>query len=95
MIFEAESRNSDQECLEVTSDFSDFTPLVLAAVKDSKSTVDISILPSVRGRFFKWIDFWRTLPASQFILNVIKQGYPRPFTKSTMLPHVVTILLLP
>ena len=88
MIFEAESRNSDLECLDVTSDFSDVTPLVLAAVKDSESTVDISILPSVRGRFFKWIDFWRTLPASQFILNVISQGYkisffqlPTPFYK--------------
>ena len=79
MIFEAESRNSDQECLDVTSVFSDVTPLVLAAVKDSESTVEISIQPSVRGRLFKCIDFWRTLPASQFILNVISQGYKIPF----------------
>ena len=54
-------------------------PLVLGAVKDSESTVDISIQPSVRGRLFKCIDFWRTLPASQFILNVISQGYKIPF----------------
>ncbi|CAH3190964.1 unnamed protein product, partial [Porites evermanni] len=79
MIFEAESRNSDQECLDVASVSSDVTPLVLGAVKDSESTVDISIQPSVRGRLFKCIDFWRTLPASQFILNVISQGYKIPF----------------
>lgn len=60
MIFDAESRNSDQECLDVTSVSSDVTPLVLGAVKDSESTVDISIQPSVRGRLFKCIDFWRT-----------------------------------
>ena len=79
MIFEADSRNSDQECLDVTSVSSDVTPLVLGAVKDSESTVDISVQPSVRGRLFKCIDFWRTLPASQFILNVISQGYKIPF----------------
>ena len=79
MIFEAESRNSDQECHDVTSVSSDVTPLVLGAVKDSKSTVDISIQPSFWGRLFKFIDFWRTLPASQFILNVISQGYKIPF----------------
>ena len=59
--------------------FSDVAPLVLAAVKDSESSVDISIQPSVRGRLFKGIDFWRALPASQFILNVISQGYKIPF----------------
>ena len=53
MFFEAESRNSDQKCLDVTSVFSDVTPLVLAAVKDSESTVDIFIHPSVRGRLFQ------------------------------------------
>ena len=79
MIFEADSRNSDQECLDVTSVSSDVTPLVLGAVKDSESTVDISVQPSVRGRLFKCIDFWRTLPASQFVLNVISQGYKIPF----------------
>ena len=42
-------------------------------------TVDISIQPSVRGRLFKCIDFWCTLPASQFILNVISQVYKIPF----------------
>ena len=75
MIFEAESRNSDQECLDVTSVFSDVAPLV----KGSESSVDLSIQPSVRGRLFKGIDFWRALPASQFILNVISQGYKIPF----------------
>lgn len=50
MIFEADSRNSDQKCLDVTSVSSDVTPLVLGAVKDSESTVDISVQPSVRGR---------------------------------------------
>ena len=68
--------------------FSDVAPLVVAAVKDSESSVDISIQPSVRGRLFKGIDFWRALPASQFILNVISQGskiaffqLPTPFYK--------------
>lgn len=79
MIFEADSRNSDQECLDVISVSSDVTPLVLGAVKDSESTFDVSVQPSVRGRLLKCIDFWRTLPASQFILNVISQGYKIPF----------------
>ena len=43
---------------------SDTTPLVLDTVKDLESTVDISIQPSVWGRLFKCIDFWRTLQVS-------------------------------
>ena len=58
MIFEAESRNTDQDCLDVTSVSSDVAPLVLGAVKASQSTVDISIQPSVRGRLFKCIDLF-------------------------------------
>ena len=46
------------------------------------------IHPSVRGKLSKFVDFWRTLEVSQFILNVIMQGYrilffqlPTPFVK--------------
>ena len=34
---------------------------------------------SVRGRLRKFVDFWRTLEASQFILDNIMQGYKIPF----------------
>ena len=34
---------------------------------------------SVRGRLRKFVDFWRTLETSQFILNNIMQGYKIPF----------------
>ena len=49
MIFEAESRNSDQECLDVTSVFSDVTPLVLVVVKDSESTLLYCSSVSISG----------------------------------------------
>lgn len=39
--FEAVSCNTDQDCLDVIPVSSDATPLVLGAVKDSESTVDI------------------------------------------------------
>ena len=54
-------------------------PLVMDTLVDSHCTVDRSIQPSVRGRLNKFIEFWRSLEVSQFILNVISQGYKIPF----------------
>ena len=41
--------------------------------------IDSAHQPSVRGRLRKCIVFWRSLQVSQFILNVISQGYKIPF----------------
>ena len=52
---------------------------LLDSSKDSDSlAVDLSY-PSVRGRLGEFVDFWRTLEVSQFVLNVIMQGYKIPF----------------
>ncbi|CAH3035619.1 unnamed protein product, partial [Pocillopora meandrina] len=52
---------------------------LLDSLKDSDSlAVDLSY-PSVRGRLGEFVDFWRTLEVSQFVLNVIMQGYKIPF----------------
>ena len=52
---------------------------LLDSFKDSGSlAVDLSY-SSVRGRLRKFVDFWRTLEVSQFVLNVIMQGYKIPF----------------
>ena len=64
-----------------------FTPLVLGAVWSSECTVDISILPSVWGRFSIVIYFWYTLLVSLFILNVISFSYPIPFFQLFMFFH--------
>ena len=59
----------------------DLTSLVLGTFKDSQCTVhiDSSRQPSVRGRLRKCLDIWRSFEVSQFILNVISQGYKIPF----------------
>ena len=56
-------------------------PLVLSSFQDQQCFADIDppAQPSVRGRLRKCIDFWRSLEVSQFILNVIIQGYKIPF----------------
>ena len=56
-------------------------PLVLSSFKDQQcfSDIDTAAQPPVRGRIRKCIDFWRSLEVSQFILNVINQGYKIPF----------------
>ena len=46
---------------------------------DSLVSFDFSSRPSVRGRLKLCIPFWRSLGTSQFILNVISQGYKIPF----------------
>ena len=52
---------------------------LLDSFKDSGClAVDLSY-SSVRGRLRKFVDFWRTLEVSQFVLNVIMQGYKIPF----------------
>ena len=74
-----------------------FTPLVLGAVWSSEFTVDISILPSVWGRFFIVIYFWHTLLVSLFILNVIKIPFFQLFMlfyNPTMPPPVFTVLFV-
>ena len=51
----------------------------LDTVEDSgPPAVDLTY-SSVRGRLRKFAYFWRTLEVSQFILNVIMQGYKIPF----------------
>ena len=54
---------------------------ILDAIKDSGPlAVDLTYSSiSVHGRLRKFVDFWRTLEVSQFILNVIMQGYKIPF----------------
>ena len=56
-------------------------PLVLSSFLDQQyfDDIDPPAQPSIRGRLRKCIDFWRSLEVSQFILNVIIQGYKIPF----------------
>ena len=52
---------------------------MLDTIKDSgPPAVDLTY-SSARGRLRKFAYFWRTLEVSQFILNVIMQGYNIPF----------------
>ncbi|XP_068675664.1 uncharacterized protein [Montipora foliosa] len=53
--------------------------LILDSLGDSLVSFDFSSRPSVRGRLKLCIPFWRSLGTSQFILNVISQGYKIPF----------------
>ena len=53
--------------------------LILDSIKDSGPLAVDLTYSSVRGRLRKFVDFWRTLEVSQFILNVITQGYKIPF----------------
>ena len=57
---------------------SEIHPLILDSLGDSFS-FDFSSRPSVRGRLKLCIPFWRSLGTSQFILQVISQGYKIPF----------------
>ena len=57
----------------------EFDPLVLNTFDDSHCASDLSSEATVRGRLKLCIDFWRSLESSQFILNVISQGYKIPF----------------
>ena len=58
---------------------SEFYPLTLDSLGDSLCTSDFSSQPTVRGRLKLCISFWRSLGASQFILNFISQGYKIAF----------------
>ena len=78
------------------------SPLVFSSFKDQHcfANIDTPAQPSVRRSLRKCIDFWRSLEVSQFILNVIIQGYNIPFffhlptpPKLTMSLHVTTVLL--
>lgn len=63
----------------VVSLHSEIHPLTLDSLGDSLGTSDFSSQPTVRGRLKLCISFWRSLGTSQFILNVISQGYKIPF----------------
>ena len=52
---------------------------MLDSFNDSGSLAVDLTSSSIRGRLRKFVDFWRTLEVSQFILNVIIQGYKIPF----------------
>ena len=78
-ILEALSDSQPDSSLEPIS--CNVLPLVLSSFKNQQYSADIGppAQPSVRGRLRKCIDFWRSLEVSQFILNVIIQGYKIPF----------------
>ena len=72
----------------LVSFLSEIHPLILDSLGDSLVSFDFSSRPSVRGRLKLRIPFWCSLGTSQFILNVISQGYkirffelPTPFSK--------------
>ena len=52
--------------------------LILDAIKDSGPLAVDLTCSSVRGHLRKFVNFWRTLEVSHFILNVIMQGYKNP-----------------
>ena len=88
----------DLDCIPASCDL---TSQFLETFKHSQCTVviDSSRQPSVWGRVRKFIDFWRLLEISQFILNVISQGYKilfssfrNLFENLTMLPHALTVI---
>ena len=81
---------------------SEIHPLALDSPGDSLCTSDFSSQHTVLGRFKLCISFWRSLGASQFILNVISQGYkipffelPTPFSRRTMLRHFLQFVCVP
>jgi len=53
--------------------------LTLDAIKDSGPLAVDLTYSSMRGRLRKFVDFWCILEVSQFILNVMMQGYKIPF----------------
>ena len=69
----------DDSTFNCISACSEFDPLVLNTFDDSHCASDLSSEVTVRGRLKLCIDFWRSLESSQFILNVISQGYKIPF----------------
>ena len=79
LILEALSEGQSEPSSHPTS--CNVLPLVLSSFKDQQCLPDIAtpVQPSIRGRLRKCIDFWRSLEVSQFILNVIIQGYKIPF----------------
>ena len=58
---------------------SEIYPLVLTSLGDSLGTSNFFSQPTVRGRLKLCFDFWHSIGTSQFILNVIRQGYKIPF----------------
>ena len=77
LVMEAED-DSVSDC-NLVSLRSEIHPVALDSLGDSLCTSDFSSQPTVRGRLKLCISFWRSLGASQFILNVISQGYKIPF----------------
>ena len=77
LVMEAEDDSASDGNL--VSFRSEIHPLVLDSLVDSLVSFDFSSRSSVRGRLKLCIPFWRSLGTSQFILNVISQGYKIPF----------------
>ena len=77
LVMEAED-DSVSAC-NLVSFRSEIYPLILDSLGDSLGTSDFSSQPTVRGRLKLRMPFWRSLGSSQFILNVISQGYKIPF----------------
>ena len=40
---------------------------------------NVSSLPSVKGRLIKSVNYWRSIGAPQFVLDIINDGYKIPF----------------
>ena len=81
---------------------SEIHPLALDSLGDLLCTSDFASQPTVRGRLKLCFSFWRFLGASQFILNVISQGYKIPFSTyrhlfsgRTMFLHFPTVRSCP
>ena len=77
LVMEAEDDSASDGNL--VSFRSEIHPLVLDSLVDSLVSFDFSSRSSVRGRLKLCIPFWRSLGTSQFIPNVISQGYKIPF----------------
>lgn len=65
--------------LNLVSFRSEIHPLILDSLGDSLGSSDFCSQPTVRERLKLWILIWRSLGTSQFILNVIIQGYKTLF----------------
>ena len=46
---------------------------------DFRSDRNVPSLPSVKGRLIKSVNYWRSIGAPQFVLNIINDGYKIPF----------------
>ena len=45
----------------------------------SDDDLNVFSLPSVKGRLIKSVNYWRSIGAPQFVLDIINDGYKIPF----------------